>query len=132
MKEVAKSRARGANILVIVYEHILRDILTRILINKGHKVVTCSAGFNGIRTLEKWKGKFDLVLIDIHLPDIGGLSVAKKVKKISQKTPVVLIKGWGKKLDTKELKNSGADLIISKPFYLDKALDIVENAMVTV
>lgn len=132
MKEVAKSRAREANILVIVYEHILRDILTRILINKGHKVVTCSVGFNGIRTLEKWKGKFDLVVIDIHLPDIGGLSVAKKVKKISQKTPVVLIRGWEKKLDTKELKNSGVDLIISKPFYLDKTLDIVENAMVTV
>jgi len=129
MKKVAKRRAKEANILVIVYEHIVRDILARILTAKGHKVVTCSLGFDGIRKFEKGKGKFDLVMIDIRLPGISGLGVAKKIKKISQKTPVILIKGWDKELDTEVLKDSGVDLIISKPFYIDKTLHLVENAM---
>jgi len=129
MKKVAKRRAKEANILVIVYEHIVRDILARILTAKGHKVVTCSLGFDGIRKFEKGKGKFDLVMIDIRLPGISGLGVAKKIKKISQKTPVILIKGWDKELDTEVLKDSGVDLIISKPFYMDKTLHLVENAM---
>ena len=129
MKKVAKRRAKEANILVIVYEHIVRDILARILTAKGHKVVTCSLGFDGIRKFEKGKGKFDLVMIDIRLPGISGLGVTKKIKKISQKTPVILIKGWDKELDTEVLKDSGVDLIISKPFYIDKTLHLVENAM---
>jgi len=129
MKKVTKRRAREANILVIVYEHIVRDILARILTTKGHKVVTCSLGFDGIKKFEKRKEKFDLVMIDIHLPGISGLGVAKKIKKISQKTPVILIKGWDKELDTEGLKDSGVDLLISKPFYMDKTLHLVENAM---
>ena len=129
MKEIPKNKTKVATILVIVYEHIVRNILTRIVTTNGHEVISCSVGFNGIRTFEKGKGKFDLVMIDIGLPDISGLSVAKKIKKISQKTPIILIKEWGKELDTKELQESGVDLIMSKPFYMDKTLELVENAI---
>jgi len=129
MKEIPGNKTKVATILVIVYEHIVRDILVRILRTNGHKVVTCSVGFDGIRKFKKGKGKFDLIMIDGHLPGIGGLVVAKKIKKISQKTPIILIKGWEKELDTKEVKESGVDLIMSKPFYMDKTLELVENAI---
>ena len=89
-------------------------------------------GLDGIIKFEKGKGKFDLVMIDIRLPGIDGLSVAKKIKKISQKTPIILIKRWDRELDTKELKASGVDFLISKPLYMDKTLNLVANAMVTV
>lgn len=129
MKEIPRNKTKVATILVIVYEHIVRDILARILRTNGHKVVTCSVGFDGIRKFKKGKGEFDLIMIDGHLPGISSLDVAKKIKKISQKTPVILIKEWEKELDTKELKESGVDLIISKPFYMDKTLELVENAI---
>ncbi len=129
MREVLKRRGKGAAILVIVYEHIVRDILARILAGKGYNLVTCSVGLDGIRKFEKGKGKFDLVMIDIRLPGIDGLSVAKKIKKISQKTPIILIKGWDRELDTKELKASGVDFLISKPLYMDKTLNLVANAV---
>jgi len=129
MKEAARNRTKEATILVIVYEHVVRKILTRILTANGHEVISCSVGFNGIKTFKKGKGKFNLVMIDIGLPDINGLSVVKKIKKISQKTPVMLIKEWGKALDANELKDSGADFIISKPLHMDKTLELVENAI---
>ena len=132
MKEVTRYKVKEATILVIVYEYIVRDILARILTAKGYKVVPCSVGFDGIRRFEKGKRKFHLVITDISLPDVSGLDLAKKIKTISQKTPVILIKGWDKELDAEELKDSGVDLIMSKPFYMDKTLDLVENAMVTV
>jgi len=129
MKEIPRNKTKVATILVIVYEHIVRDILARILRTNGHKVVTCSVGSDGIRKFKKGKGKFDLIMIDGNLPGIGGWDVAKKIKKISQKTPVILIKGWEKELDTKELKDSGVDLIMSKPFFMDKTLELVKNAI---
>jgi len=129
MKEVAKRRKKEATILVIVYEPIVRDILARILAAKGYEVVTSSFGLDGIRKFEKGKGKFDLVMIDTLLHRMSGLHVAKKIKRISQKTPIILIKGWDKQLDIKELKDSGVDFLISKPFYMDKTLHLVENAI---
>jgi len=132
MKQVGRERARETTILVIVYEYIVRDILARILTAKGYRVVTCSVGSDGIRKFKKGKGKFHLVVIDISLPDVSGLGVAKEIKRISKKTPVILMRGWDEELDAKELKESGVDFIMRKPIYVDKALDLVENAVVTV
>ena len=92
MKELAKRKSKETTILVIVYEYIIRDILARILRGKGYTIVTSSVGFDGIRKFKKGKGKFDLVILDIPLPGIGSLSVAKKIKKISQRTPIMLLK----------------------------------------
>lgn len=130
MKDVARNKLRDDTILVIAYEYIVRNILTRILTTKGHKVVTCSVGVNGIRTFKKGKGKFDLVIIDLELPDISGLGVAKRIKEIDQKTPIMLLRGWDSGPDPEELKDSGVDLIMSKPFSMDKTLRLVENAMI--
>jgi DNA-binding NtrC family response regulator len=89
----AKKNEREANILLIVYEHLVRDIMARIFTERGHTVVTCAVGHDGIRTFEKGKRKFDLVMSDISLPGISGFGVAKRIKEISRKTPVILIKG---------------------------------------
>ncbi|HDH87192.1 MAG: response regulator [Deltaproteobacteria bacterium] len=127
MKELAKRKTKETTILVIVYDYVIRHILARILRAKGHAVVTCSVGFDGIKKFEKGKGKFDLVIIDIPLPGTGSLSVAKRIKKISQRTPVMLIKGWDRKLDTLEAKKAGVDLVFSVPLYIDKTVNLVNE-----
>lgn len=129
MKEVARRREKEATILVILYEHIVRNTLVRILSAKGYKLVTASIGLDGIRKFEKGKGKFALVMVDVRLPGISGLNVAKKIKEIDQDAPVMLIKEWDKELDTKELKASGVDLLLSKPFHMDTTLKLVEKAI---
>ncbi|MBW1674211.1 MAG: response regulator [Deltaproteobacteria bacterium] len=127
MRELAKKKSKETNILVIVYEYVIRDILARILRAKGHTVVTSSVGFDGIRKFKKGKGKFDLVIIDIPLPGTGSLSVAKKIKKISQRTPIMLIKGWDRKLDSKKIKDAGFNLVLSTPLYIDNTVNLVND-----
>ena len=127
MRELAKRKSKETNILVIVYEYIIRDILARILRGKGYTVVTSSVGFDGIRKFKKGKGKFDLVIIDIPLPGTGSLSVAKKIKKISQRTPIMLIKGWDRKLDSKKIKDAGFNLVLSTPLYIDNTVNLVND-----
>jgi len=132
MTKIARTKKSigDSTILIIVYEHIIRHILTKILTVKGHKVVACSVGYKGIRAFEKGKGKYDLVIMGICLPDIDCLNLAKRIKAVSQKTPVMLIKKvWGKAIDIKELKDAGVDFILKIPFYVDKTLSLVENAL---
>jgi len=131
VKEDTNSSIEDSTILVIVYEHIVRDMLARILKTKAHKVVTCSLGRRGIRMFEKMKRKFDLVIIDTRLPDVSGFGLSKKIKRISRKTPVILIKARELELEPGKARESGADVIMSRPFYMDKTLDFVERVMVT-
>ena len=127
-----KNKEREANILLIVYEHLVRDILTRILTERGYTVVACAVGLDGIRRFEKGKRKFDLVMSDISLPGISGFGVAKRIKELSRKTPIILLNGWIEELDMEGFQECGADLIICRPLWLDKILNLVENAAVTI
>jgi CheY-like chemotaxis protein len=127
MKELAKRKSKETTILVVVYEYVIRDLLARILRAKGHTVVTSSVGFDGIRKFEKGKGKFDLVIIDIPLPGTGSLSVAKRIKKISQRTPIILIKRWDRELDSKKTREAGFNLVLSTPLYIDKTVNLVND-----
>ena len=129
MKQHPKTKVNEGTVLLVVYEQTVRDLLARTLRTKGHKVTACSVGLEGIRRFRKGKGKFDLVMIDSHLPRMTGLGVVKKIKMISGAVPVILIKGWNKRLDATELKNYGVDLVISKPFCIDDTLTLVERAL---
>jgi len=131
MKESAKRKSKETTILVIVYEYVIRNILARILRAKGHTVVTSSVGFDGIKKFEKGKGKFDLVILDIPLPGKGSLSVAKRIKKISQRTPIMLIKGWDRELDSKKIKDAGFNLVLSTPLHIDNIVNLVNDLVVS-
>ncbi len=95
----------------------------------GYKAVPASVGLDGISKFKKGREKFGLVMIDISLPGTSGLAVAKKIKQMSRETPIILIKARDRELSTEELNDSGVDFLLSKPFYMDRTLNLVRNAM---
>jgi CheY-like chemotaxis protein len=127
-KEVAVSKeSRRARILVIDDEESVRDILSRMLKTKGHKVAVAPNGEEGI---ERFRAEvFDLVFTDLGMPKLSGWDVGKTIKEINPKTPVAMITGWGMELDREKLNESGIDLIISKPFNFEQVIDLVSEAM---
>ena len=129
MSEYARKKIKEADILIIAHEYIIRGILARFLTAEGYRVVTHSVGWSGIRAFEKGKGRFDLVMIDKELPDMSGVGAAKKIKVKSRKTPIILLKEWDSGANGGEFKDSGVDFIISKPFLMEEALRLVENAI---
>ena len=127
-KEVAAFKEpRRARILVIDDEDSVRDILSRMLKTKGHKVVVAPNGEEGI---ERFRAEtFDLVFTDLGMPKLSGWDVGKTIKGINPKTPIAMITGWGVELDREKLNESGIDLIISKPFNFDQVIGLVSEAM---
>jgi DNA-binding response OmpR family regulator len=77
-----------AKILVVDDAKSIRNLLKSILENDGHEVEKVATG---IRTLEVLleKNEFDLVLLDIGLPDINGLEVMKKLNEIGCEKPAI-------------------------------------------
>jgi DNA-binding response OmpR family regulator len=74
-------------------------------------------------------GNFDAVLTDLSLPECSGLDVARAVKSMRAETPVVLITGWGRLVDPVRLRESGVDLMLVKPFRLERVISVVADAL---
>ncbi len=125
-------KVEGTAVLIIAYDYVVRDILTRMLTTKGYRVVNRSIGCNGIRTFTKGKGKFALVVIDLELPDMSGLGVAKKIKEINHTTPTILLKRWEGGAKEEDLSDAGVDFVMSKPLIMDKIYEIIKNAVASI
>ena len=121
------NEGRNARILVIEDEKEVCELLCSILTTGGHEVETASDGSKGI-TLFK-KKEFDLVFTDLGMPGMSGWQVAEKVKSINKNIPVVLITGWNVELKESEMRESGVDLIVHKPFEVTQVFELVQEGM---
>jgi DNA-binding response OmpR family regulator len=70
-----------------------------------------------------------VVLTDLSLPECSGLDVARSLKSMRAETPVVLITGWGRLVDPVRLRESGGDLMLVKPFRLERVVSVVADAL---
>ncbi|MBW2058143.1 MAG: PAS domain S-box protein [Deltaproteobacteria bacterium] len=116
-----------ASILVVDDEEAIRKNLYDILTLEGHRVTLASGGEEGIKIFKE--GEFDLVFTDLGMPEISGWQVAKAIKEINSKTPVIIITGWGATLDKQKVRESGIDLQISKPFRIHQLLELVSEGL---
>jgi CheY-like chemotaxis protein len=123
----AETPAGAATILVIEDEDPLRRMLVDILTRAGHTTEGAHDGLDGLARFQG--GRFDLVITDLSMPECSGLEVARGVKQISPGTPVVLITGWGDLLDPLRIEEAGVDLMIVKPFRVDRVLAVVGDAL---
>ncbi len=121
-------RAAGsAAILVIEDEDHLRRTLVEILTAAGHSVEASRDGLEGLARFQR--GRFDLVMTDLSMPECSGLEVAIALKKMNPATPVVLMTGWGDLLDPSRIKEAGVDLMIVKPFRVERVREVVADAL---
>ena len=117
-----------AKILVIEDEEDVRTLLQDILEMHGHEVAVAAHGEEGIAAFKK--GTFDLVFTDLGMPGMSGWEVAQAIKEIDPEVAIAIITGWGIKMDEEELKKSGVDLILNKPFTMDNILKLTGDALV--
>lgn len=82
-----------------------------------HHSVECS--FDGADAMEKLEFyDFDLIILDLHLPSMGGIKILKAFRASGKQTPVLILTGQDK-IEDKELGlDSGADDYLTKPFHM--------------
>ena len=98
----------------------LRDRLTR----EGYSVDTSPDGESG---LERAAGEaFDLVLLDVMLPRLGGFDVLKELRKRGVDTPVIMLTARGQVVDKVVGLKLGADDYVTKPFEMVELLARIE------
>ena len=78
---------------------------------------------NGIRALESFtKEQYDICILDIMMPEMDGIFLAKEIRKINPSIPVIFLTAKSLKEDILEGFRSGADDYITKPFSMEELL----------
>jgi len=118
---------RTARILVIEDEKRIRDNLQETLSLAGHSVTLAENAKRGISLFRD--GIYDLVFTDLSMPEISGWELARIIKEKDPRIPVVLVTGWGVRIDKERLKDRGIDMVISKPFQVNRVLNLVVEVL---
>jgi len=116
-----------SSILVVDDEQGIRQVLQDVLGDEGHQVVTVEDGFQALEILEK--EAVDLVILDVWLPNMGGIDVLKRVRKGWPDIEVVVISGHANINMAVQAVKIGAFDFLEKPLSLDKTITVVENAL---
>ena len=101
-----------AKILVVDDEVQLRELISKVLSMKGYEVTTAPRVDQALVAMTK--EVFDLVLTDVNMPEESGLSLVKKIRKIQNKTPLVVYSGSVTPELEKELREAGANEVLKK------------------
>lgn len=93
------------------------DLMRRALESDGHSVVIA---YDGDRALTlALTEDFDVILLDVMLPRLDGISVLRKLREARFRTPVIIVSARDTKPDVIHGLDSGADDYLTKPFELD-------------
>jgi DNA-binding NtrC family response regulator len=117
-----------ASILVVDDEMGIRELLNEILTDEGHSVVSAQNADEARKARENLEP--DLVLLDIWMPDVDGVTLLKEWSKNGQLTmPVVMMSGHATIDTAVEATRIGAVNFLEKPIALQKLLKTVEQAL---
>ncbi len=117
----------GYNILVIDDDAFMRDACHQTLTRRGHKVTLAESGRKALVLLENWS--FDLILLDLKMPDEDGLFVLARIKDIDPEAIVVMITGYGSIETAVQAIKLGAFDFIAKPFTPAELIALVNRVL---
>ena len=116
------------NIIVIDNESVICDACNLVLTERGHVVDYCKTGKTGLLAVER--GGYDLVLLDMKLPDMDGMDILKIIKGERPELLVIVITGYSTLLNAVQAMKLGATDYLSKPFTDDELMETVERIFV--
>ena len=117
------------SILIIEDEQFLIDLYRKAFAQRGFTVFEAPDGVSGLEKISR--NPFDMILLDIMLPQMDGISVLRKIKEESnphKTTPIFMLTNLGQESVIKEALRIGADGYILKSKYLpNQVVDEIEK-----
>lgn len=117
-----------SRILIVDDELLIRWSLRESLTEAGHEVFEAEDGKTASPYLSTVP-PFELVLLDLRLPDTTGLALLKQFKLAQQGCQVILMTAYGSPEVTDEAMREGVFRVVTKPFNLEDMLRLVNQAL---
>jgi len=113
------------NVLVIDNEDVICKACHLVLTEQGHSVDYCKTGKTGLLAMKQ--SRYDLVLLDMKLPDMDGMEILRSLKDEMPPLRVIVMTGYSTLSNAVEAMKLGAADYLSKPFTDDELVQAVEK-----
>ena len=112
--------------ILIVEDNKINQMVTKKLLDKSDH--TCKIGENGLEAIELVKKhKFDLILMDIHMPVLNGFDASKRIRELGVLTPIIALTASDKNEIINEMAINGINDVLVKPFEIKDLQIIIEK-----
>src|SRR3569832_2733220 len=118
-----------ATILLADDDAAVRDLVRRALTAEGHLVQVTQDGQEALEAVESGGGKFDILISDVDMPQLDGISLAEKAIVLRPALAVILMSGFSDQLARAAGLRARQVLSISKPFTLDQFKQVVFSVL---
>ena len=110
----------GKYILLVEDNKINQDIVRGLLEQSGVAIDIASNGQEAIEMFQEYKGRYQLILMDIQMPIMDGYEATKQIKKIDKGIPIVALTANAMKEDVEKTKAAGMQEHLNKPIEVEK------------
>jgi len=112
-----------AKILIVDDSQTLRDDLRRVLVGAGHTVIEAENGVAGLTRIEEHGATINLILADINMPDMDGLTMCQKIRhQLSVQVPIIMLTTEASAELKARAKEIGVRAWVTKPYVAAKLL----------
>ncbi len=113
---VAAEPRPGAHVLLVEDEPTIREIARRFLIQAGYQVTEAANGREAVAVFERTPGAFDVLLTDVVMPVMGGLTLARELRLREPALRVLYMSGYSQELADPGRHEGGPEHFLPKPF----------------
>ena len=116
------------HVLVVDDEPLIRWSVTETLVDLGLDVAQADCAASALQTITTTALPFDVVVLDLRLPDMHDLSLLATIRQLLPATPVVLMTAFGTPEIVADARNLGVSAVLNKPFELSELGRVVLEA----
>jgi two-component system, OmpR family, KDP operon response regulator KdpE len=113
-------------VLIVDDEISIRRFLTTTLTAHGYEIYEVSTGEDALFSIRQ--NKFDLIILDLGLPEMDGIQVTQKVREFSE-VPIIILSVMDNEKHKVKALDAGADDYLTKPFSMDELLARIRVAL---
>lgn len=114
-------------ILIVDDAEFLRVRISKMLVGDGYEVFEAE---NGLKAIESYQAhQPDLVLMDITMPEMDGLTALKRIRSIDTKAKVIMLTALGQESVVLEAIKMGARDFVVKPFERDRVINAIHKLL---
>ena len=119
----------GMKVLAVDDSEVMRWTISMTLGRYGYKVVTANDGVDALKKLEEEEDKFNLIITDVHMPNMDGLTFVAEARKIFKYsfTPIIVLTTEVQADRKEEGKKAGATGWVVKPFKPEQLLATIKK-----
>ncbi len=121
----AEVDGQGVTVLLVDDEEELRKVLVDVLRHNGFRILQACDGEHAVEVFEKHESDIDLVLMDVVMPNKGGVVAAREIRDMNETVPIVFQTGYGEQTQLQAAASIANSDSLQKPVQIPTLMKLI-------